>query len=414
VAARRTTGLSAFAGNPLLISPEALVRDGLLTEQDLGDRDVGSDAVDYPEAIRYRGELLNRAFGAYRDGAGRELQEEFKAFRVRHADWLRDYAMFAALREKHDHASWLEWDPPLRCREPAALERWSAENADVVEREELIQWLFDRQWKALREYANGRGVRIIGDIPIFVALDSADVWAHPELFNLDPERQPITVSGVPPDYFSKTGQLWGNPLYRWDVLADQEYDWWIRRFRRTLEQVDIARVDHFRGFAAFWAVPAGEETAINGRWEPGPGTAVFEATGTKLGSLPLIAEDLGLITPDVEELRDELGFPGMRVLQFAFGDSGSRNPHLPANHPRNSVAYTGTHDNDTTVGWYRSAPAADRAGVRKLLGHEPRPDELHWELIELAFQSPAHMAVVSCAGRARAWERSAHEHAGCG
>jgi 4-alpha-glucanotransferase len=214
------------------------------------------------------------------------------------------------------------------------------------------------------------------------------------LFDLDADRSPRTVSGVPPDYFSKTGQLWGNPLYRWNVLAEQGYDWWIRRFRRTLEQVDIARIDHFRGFAAFWEVPAGEETAIIGRWRPGPGTAVFEATQAKLGPLPLIAEDLGLITPDVEKLRDELGFPGMRVLQFAFGDSGSRNPHLPANHPRNSVAYTGTHDNDTTVGWYRGAAPAERAGVRKLLGREPRADEIHWEMIDLAFQSPADLAVI--------------------
>ena len=388
------TGLSAFAGSPLLISPEALVRDGLLTADHLDGVQVTSDPVDYPEAIRYRGKLLNAAFHAFQQGAAPELAAEFQAFRQRHADWLRDYALFAALREQHEHASWIEWELPLRRREPAALLEWATKNAAAVEREEFIQWLFERQWQALRSYANGRGVRIIGDVPIFVAYDSADVWAHPDLFDLDPERHPNTVSGVPPDYFSKTGQLWGNPLYRWDMLAEQGYDWWIGRFRRTLEQVDIARIDHFRGFAAFWEVPAGEETAINGRWQPGPGTAVFEATQAKLGQLPLIAEDLGLITPDVEELRDELGFPGMRVLQFAFGDSGADNPHLPANHPRNSVAYTGTHDNDTTVGWYRSAPAADRAAVRKLLGGEPRSGELHWEMINLALQSPAELAVV--------------------
>jgi len=388
------TGLSAFAGSPLLISPEALVRDGLLSEADLAAVEVTSDTVDYPEAIRYRGELLEQAFVAFLRKPGPALVAELEAFRQRNADWLRDYAIFAALREQHEHASWIEWEQGLKRRQPEALHRWTRANMEAVEREEFAQWLFDRQWRALRAYANERGVRIIGDIPIFVAFDSADVWAHPELFDLDADRSPRTVSGVPPDYFSKTGQLWGNPLYRWNVLAEQGYDWWIRRFRRTLEQVDIARIDHFRGFAAFWEVPAGEETAINGRWRPGPGTAVFEATQAKLGPLPLIAEDLGLITPDVEKLRDELGFPGMRVLQFAFGDSGSRNPHLPANHPRNSVAYTGTHDNDTTVGWYRGAAPAERAGVRKLLGREPRADEIQWEMIDLAFQSPADLAVI--------------------
>ena len=387
-------GLSAFAGNPLLVSADRLAVDGFLEAADL----EGSESipvVQYPRAFEHKSALLDRAFAAFRNGAAPHLRADLAAFRERAAEWLPDYNMFAALREANGQASWSEWDPELRDRVPEALARWAAEHAVELERQEFAQWMFDRQWRLLRAYANRRGVQIIGDIPIFVAYDSADVWANQHLFDLDEAGRPRTVAGVPPDYFSETGQLWGNPLYRWDVMADLGFAWWTRRFGRMLEQVDMIRVDHFRGFEAFWEVPAGERTAVGGQWRPGPGAAVFRAVEAKLGPLPVIAEDLGLITPEVDRLRDELGFPGMRVLQFAFGDSGDENPHLPANHPRNSVAYTGTHDNDTALGWYTGAATEENRGaLQKLVAGDATAADMHWHMIGLVFRSPARWAIV--------------------
>ena len=280
----------------------------------------------------------------------------------------------------------------MRLRRPRALAQARERLADSVERHALAQFLFDRQWGELRAHAHARGVRIVGDIPIFVAYDSADVWAHPELFFLDEQGRPEVVSGVPPDYFSATGQRWGNPLYRWEVMRERGFRWWIERFRRTLELVDVVRVDHFRGFEAYWEVPAAEETALNGAWRPGPGTALFEAVRRELGDLPLIAEDLGLITPEVEALRDGLGLPGMRVLQFAFGDD-DENPHLPANYVENSVAYTGTHDNDTSRGWLENgASAGEREGLGRLV--RPGTGDEGWEMVRIVLASRARFAIV--------------------
>jgi 4-alpha-glucanotransferase len=384
-------GLSALAGNPLLISPERLVRGGLLNEADLETVPVSSKPIDFPRLAEWKGSLLAEAHRAFRDGAAPELTTPFDSFRRENASWLDDYALFRALREHHRGAPWTAWEPRLQARERNALREAEQELADVIGQYAFQQFLFDRQWSALRRYANDRGIRIIGDIPIFVAHDSADVWAHRELFQLDEEGEPEVVSGVPPDYFSETGQRWGNPLYRWDAMAERGYAWWTERFRRTLEWVDVVRVDHFRGFEAYWEIPASEETALNGRWVPGPGEALFRAVERELGSLPVIAEDLGLITPEVEELRDTLGFPGMRVLQFAF-DGDPSNPHLPGNHPENAVSYTGTHDNDTAVGWWEHASAEEREQFRRLAGGEI--GEIHWQMIRLAFASEARLAVA--------------------
>lgn len=386
------SSLSALAGSPLLLSPAGLLADGLIDPEDAVDPGLPEERVFFAGALRWKQGLLRRAHAALGDGrAAADVPAAFAEHRERNAYWVEDYALFRALRDRFGQRSWTEWDAPLRDREPAALEQARAELADEVEMHAFGQFLFDRQWGAVRAHAHARGVRVIGDVPIFVSHDSADVWAHRDLFELDAEGHPTVVSGVPPDYFSATGQRWGNPLYRWDEMERQGYPWWTQRFRRVLEQVDVVRIDHFRGFESYWAVPADEETALHGEWRPGPGTGLFRVLARELGELPLIAEDLGLITPAVEELRDELGFPGMRVLHFAFGDD-DRNPHLPANHVPNSVAYTGTHDNDTSRGWWDAAGKGDRAGLRRLT--DAPEGEIHWGMIETVFRSDADVAIV--------------------
>jgi 4-alpha-glucanotransferase len=386
-------GLSAFAGNVLLLSPDLLVEDALLDEDEARVPALDPDVADFAGAAGWKDGLLRRAHAAYRAAGSPGLRTGFAEYRQRQAEWLDDWALFRALRSEHG-APWTRWPEPLRRRDPRAIAEARERLGDEVERHALAQFLFDRQWGELRRYANGRGIYVMGDVPIFVAHDSADVWAHPELFELDGQGHPTVVSGVPPDYFSETGQRWGNPLYRWDVLERQGYAWWTARFRRTLEMVDVARIDHFRGFESYWEVPAGEETALHGRWVPGPGTKLFAAVERELGPLPLIAEDLGIITPEVEALRDELGFPGMRVLQFAFGGSDPENPHLPANYPREAVAYTGTHDNNTALGWWRDeAGTGERSALAELAGND-NPAEAGWGMIEVVLSSNADLAVV--------------------
>jgi 4-alpha-glucanotransferase len=384
--------LSAFAGNPLLLSLEKLVEDGLLTRADLDWLPAFNPRmVEYGSVIEHKMRLLRHSFERFAGGASSHWHEALAAFCEHHSVWLADYALFMALKDLHRGAVWNTWDSELATRRPDALARARTALAWDVHFYEYVQFLFFRQWSALHTYAGQRGIRIIGDIPIFVAYDSADVWAHPELFFLDEQGNPTVVAGVPPDYFSATGQLWGNPLYRWDRLAETGYAWWIERFRAALAQLDIVRLDHFRGFADYWEVPAGEETAIHGRWVPGPGAAFFHAITAALGEIPIIAEDLGLITPDVHALRDELGYPGMRVLQFAFGTDAT-NEHLPHQYPHNCVVYTGTHDNDTTVGWYATLPTKERRFLARYLGHESQ--EIHWDLIRLALASVADMAII--------------------
>ena len=396
---------SAFAGNPLLVSPDLLVADGLLTQNELAATPAFSvQQVDYGSVIAFKNALLKKAYENFKTEATEDLANEFATFCINVNSWLHDYAMFRSCKDAHDGKEWTKWDDHLRAREPNALHFWNENHADEINAHKFYQFLFFRQWVNLAGYANQRGVKIIGDVPIFVAHDSADVWANPHLFDLANDGKPNKVAGVPPDYFSETGQLWGNPLYRWDVLAETGYQWWIERIRATLTQVDILRLDHFRGFEKYWSVPASENTAINGEWVAAPGAELFTALQNALGKdLPIIAEDLGLITEEVHALRDQFGFPGMRILQFAFGTDEQADDFKPFNFPQNCVVYTGTHDNDTTVSWFTSADEgestrsleevnAERQYVLKYLGTDGA--EIHWDMIRLALASVARVAVV--------------------
>ncbi len=383
---------SAFAGNPLLINFDILLEEMLLTPSDLADAPILPDtAVNYGAVIPFKNQILRRAFARFRQGYADHLRTDFEAFCTAHASWLDDYALFAALKSANGGGPWSDWAPDLRRRNPAALDAARRAYADEIAYQRFIQYLFFDQWLKLKKYVNDLGIQIMGDIPIFVAYDSVDVWAHPELFFLNEDGRPTVVAGVPPDYFSATGQLWGNPLYRWDVLKERGYDWWIERFRTILTLVDIVRLDHFRGFAAYWEVPADEATAVNGRWVPGPGADFFEAVERALGTLPIVAEDLGVITPDVEELRDRFGFPGMRILQFAFGGKADQ-PYLPHNHIQRCVVYTGTHDNDTTLGWWRTASAQERRHVQLYLGRSG--EDIAWDFVRAALSSVADIAII--------------------
>ena len=383
---------SAFAGNPLLISVDRLREAGLLTDEELADAPAFFDtAVDYGMVQNWKLPVLRRSFERFTSAASPEQLQAFDDFRARNQAWLEDYALFAALKERHEGASWNSWAPEIARRQPEAVAHWTQELREQVRFHTYLQFQFFRQWYQLKEYANQQGVRIIGDIPIFVAHDSADLWAHPDIFALDADGNPEVVAGVPPDFFSATGQRWGNPLYRWDVLAQQGYAWWIERFRTMLTLVDIMRLDHFRGFAAYWEVRADEETAVNGRWVSGPGSALFEAVRAALGTLPIIAEDLGLITPDVEELRDQFNFPGMKVLQFAFSGDSSE-PYLPHNYLPHCVVYTGTHDNDTTAGWWSTTGPHERTHAQLYLGRDG--SDIGWDFIRLALASVAEMAII--------------------
>jgi len=384
---------STFAGSPWLISLEELREDGLLDDGDLdGAPEFPPERVDFGPVLEWKAAMLSRAVERFEHRAAGELRAAFDAFRAHARHWLPDYALYAAIKQAHDRRSWIEWPAELIHREPQALERWRSRLEPAVRAEELTQFLFFRQWRALHAAAAERGVRVLGDVPIFVALDSADVWAHPELFQLDRERRPTVVAGVPPDYFSVTGQLWGNPLYDWPRHAAEGYRWWIERLRHACELADAVRLDHFRGFAAYWEVPAEERVATHGRWVPGPGRALFDVVRNALGGLPLVAEDLGEITPDVIELRKALGLPGMAILQFGFS-AEPRSSFIPYHHERDLVVYTGTHDNNTTVGWFREeATAAERDLLQRYSASNG--DEIHWDMIRLAMASVADVAVV--------------------
>ncbi|MDZ7642188.1 MAG: 4-alpha-glucanotransferase [Desulfurivibrio sp.] len=390
-------GLSAFAGNPLLISPEQLVADNLLSADWLRPPGFSEHQVDYAGVLAWKRQLLEAAI---RNLGAAPWQAEYRRFVAAEADWLADYALFMALHEENQGAAWYDWPSKLARRQPAALAAARRRLAAGIDFHQGCQFIFFRQWEQLRQYAAGQGVSLIGDMPIYVAPDSAEVWARPEIFILDEQTlQPTLVAGVPPDYFSATGQRWGNPLFRWDgdkrTRARLER-WWERRLRLQLRLADIVRIDHFRGFEACWQIPAAEPDAVNGQWVKGPGERFFRQMEKALGSsLPIIAEDLGLITPEVEELRDQLGLPGMKVLQFAF-DSDETNVYLPHNYPhRNCVVYTGTHDNDTTMGWFLSEKCTPEAQRRLLryLGWE-REGAVHWGLIRLALASVAALAII--------------------
>lgn len=384
--------ISAFAGNPLVIDLHQLVQERCLAPWDFAGAPAFSDTrVDYGLVIDYKKRLLRLAYQNFKKTSSRALQVEFDEFIETSRHWLDDYALYAAAKDHHDGASWIKWEKDLASFDLQAIGRWRQALSQEVSYHQFSQFIFHRQWSALKDYANQKGVRIIGDIPIFVALDSADTWAHQELFYFDEQGNPSLVAGVPPDYFSATGQLWGNPLYRWEVMARDGYAWWIARFRTALRNFDLLRLDHFRGFEAFWAVPASEENAIHGEWVKGPGRDLFQAIERSLGPVPMIAEDLGLITREVEALRDELGYPGMKVLQFAFSGNADH-PYLPHNYTAECVVYTGTHDNDTTLGWIQNAGRSERQSLINYLGG--REHELNWELIRLAYMSVAHTVII--------------------
>jgi 4-alpha-glucanotransferase len=383
---------SAFAGNPYLINLEHLVSENLLSDSDLQAAPTFSDdSVDYGPVISFKIDMLNRAFQHFSTSASTEQRDRFNIFTQEKTGWLEDYALFMACKEAHGGKSWNNWDEGVRSRNPEALSEWRSKLVNEISKQKFWQWLFFEQWNAVKSYANSKDIKVIGDIPIFIAYDSADAWSNPDLFYFDEGGNPTVIAGVPPDYFSATGQRWGNPLYRWDVMKKQKYAWWIERFKGTLELVDIIRVDHFRGFEAYWEIPASEETAIKGAWVKAPGADLFKTVREVLGELPIIAEDLGVITPEVEKLRDDAGFPGMKVLQFAFA-ADAADPYLPHNYVRNAVVYSGTHDNDTTRGWYAQASEKERDFVRKYLARGD--DNIAWEFIRLAFSSVADTAVA--------------------
>jgi 4-alpha-glucanotransferase len=383
---------SAFAGNPLLVDLDELRQQGWLDASDLAPVPGLQDPwVDYAVVYPYRMERLARAAGRFaRDGSA-EQRADFARFRDEQRSWLDDYALFMALCEQEGWREWCLWPAGLAQREPAALAAARAQHGERIAFWEFCQWRFFRQWAALRAYANGKSVQIVGDAPIFIAYLSAEVWANPRLFELDVEGRPTVVAGVPPDYFSATGQRWGNPLYRWREHTRDGYAWWVERVRRTFELVDIVRIDHFRGFAGCWEIPATEPTAVHGRWVPGPGEALFKAIAKALGPMPIIAEDLGVITPDVEALRKKFAFPGMRVLQFAFnGDASNR--YLPHHHEPDSVVYTGTHDNDTSAGWWANADDAEKHFARGYLATDGH--DIAWTLNRAAMASVADTCVL--------------------
>lgn len=382
---------SAFAGNALLISLTWLQGEGLLEDDDFRDAPSLPDhRVDFEQTAPFKWRMLRRAFDRFRRGAGANLRAELEAFRQREAGWLDDFALFMAVKEAHEGRPWTEWELPIRLREPEAVREWSARLETELRFHRFVQFHFFRQWGELKRYANERGIRIIGDIPIFVAHDSADVWTNRENFKLDDHGHAVEVAGVPPDPFSATGQIWGNPVYDWAEMRRNDYAWWVARIRSMLTSVDIVRIDHFRGFAAAWVVPADAETAAGGHWELAPGGEVFARIQRELGDVSVIVEDLGVITPDVIALREVLGFPGMSVLQFAFEDDPT-NVYLPHHYRRDSVVYTATHDNQTTVGWFQTRPDHELAAVQRYLGRDG--SDIAWDMIRLALASVANTAI---------------------
>lgn len=383
------SALSAFALAPTLISPKTLADEGLLAAEDLADAPPASDRVDFAAAQAWKEPLLRRAWQRFSSRADADRAADFAAYREREAPWLDDWALFAVLKRRHGGAAWWEWEPELARREGKALERVRRGLAEELDFERFLQHTAERQWQAIRDLARERGIRILGDLPIYLARDSAEVWASSRLFELGKDLAPLAVAGVPPDYFAADGQLWGNPLYRWDAIAADGYRWWIARLARQLALADLVRLDHFRGFAAYWRVPASAATAREGTWVPGPGKPLFEALRSALGGLPLVAEDLGDVDETVHQLRRDAGIPCTRVLQFGFDELDSL--HAPHRLAEDTLVATGTHDNDTTLGWWNERPAETRTRFRRYSGLRGRmPDDL----IRLAITSVARWAVI--------------------
>ncbi len=383
---------SAFAGNPYLISPVVLLDQNLLSSKDFSDRPVfPDDAVDFGPVIQWKITLLDRAFAKFSKSRDKKLLERFDSFCQQNVNWINDFALFMSIKEALGGGAWGEWPQDLRNREGESIRIFTEERAQEILKHKFRQFLFYEQWDRVRAYAHQKNIQIIGDIPIFVAYDSADAWSHPDLFFLDKKGKPTSVAGVPPDYFSPTGQLWGNPLYRWTIHKKTGYRWWLDRIKAVLNLVDFIRLDHFRGFAGYWEVPADMPTAEIGRWVKGPGKDLFKAIEKEFSSLPLLAEDLGEITPDVIELRDSLGLPGMKIFQFGFASTPD-DPFLPHNYPQNCVAYTGTHDNDTARGWYESATDNEKDLCRRYLARSG--DDISWDMIRAIWSSTAAFALA--------------------
>lgn len=381
---------SIFAGNPILIDLDLLKDEGLLEESDLKTEfGFPDDKVDYGAVINFKRQVINKAYDRFLEK--KEGHEAFEAFKAKNAHWLKDYTLFIAIKESRGGQPWWDWDDDFKMRDRGVLEKFIAHHNKEIGFHAFVQYLFNEQWQNVKKYANEKGISIIGDIPLYVAHDSTDVWSNAEVFRFDDEKNPLKVAGVPPDYFSKTGQLWGNPLYDWETMQKNGFKWWIERIKATTELYDIVRIDHFRGFEAYWAVPYGEETAMNGKWVKAPGQALFETIKKELGKLPIIAEDLGIITPEVEELRDNFEFPGMKILQFAFhSDEGSG--YLPHNYTRNFIVYTGTHDNDTLRGWFETLEPEIKQRVMAYADADE--NNVVEKMIRLAWSSTAHMAVI--------------------
>ena len=387
------SALSAFAGNPVLISLERLVQDGWIGAERIEGLPGHDGPADFGAAATRKIPPIEEAAANFLDRAGDETRARFQSFCQNNISWLPDYAMFNVLRRRFGYRSWIDWPEEYAQRKHDALTSALTEHGRELAIEQAIQFFFDEQWGALRAYCRERDIRILGDVAIFVNYDSADVWTHPELFELDEERRMIRVSGVPPDYFSATGQRWGNPLYRWGELRERGFDWWVARIRRTLVLYDMVRLDHFRGFEAYWSIAAEEETAVNGQWVKAPGHELFQRLKEVFGELPFIAEDLGLITPEVDELREHFGMPGMRILQFGFSDRGAH-LYLPHEYVPNSVAYTGTHDNNTTLGWWKEgATAEERAHVQTYLQPIEHDGDVVWAMIRAAARSVANVCI---------------------
>lgn len=395
---------SAFAGNPLLISLDKLMEAGLLERDDLAKvPEFPKNVIDFDRVTRFKMPLLYRACREFQAKAEESKKADFEEFCWKNFSWLDNFALFTAIKTKQGFSSWNTWEQDIRHHKLSAIKDWQKKLDAETQCQQLLQYFFYKQWISLKKYCNDNGIKLIGDIPVFVALDSADVWAHTEMFFLDDAGNPTVIAGVPPDYFSKTGQLWGNPLYRWEFLKNDNYRWWVERIRSACTLFDFIRIDHFRGFEKYWAIPGGDKTAERGQWQPGPGAGLFELLEKELGTLPVIAEDLGVITPEVESLRDRFGFPGMRVLQFAFNGDPKGNYHLPHLHKENCVAYTGTHDNTTSVGWFRCEDIQDTTQnynerqkeierALQYLGTDG--SQINWDFIRLALTSVADTAII--------------------
>ncbi len=384
---------SAFALNPFLISPNSMMEEGLITPTDVpSPLNFPPDRVDYRHALLLKELIFCSAYERFKK---KIRKEGFEKFCSENASWLDDYSLFMALKTRFRGQSWSKWPPDIRDRQPAAMKTMKKELQEEIGKEKFLQYIFDQQWKRLKDYCNHRGIRIIGDIPIYVVYDSVDLWAQPELFKLDSNRRPSVVAGVPPDYFSETGQLWGNPLYRWDAMRERKFEWWSRRLERNLQLFDWVRIDHFRGFVGYWEIPAEDTTAKNGRWVKAPAWDFFTELKRRFPSLPVIAEDLGTITTDVKEIMDHFGFPGMKILLFAFGEDNPEHPYLPHTYQENCLVYTGTHDNNTVRGWFRrEAKPKDKKRLFRYIGRIVPEREIHWEFIKLGAESAANTFIV--------------------